>query len=84
MKRFGTAPSNSVTPEAVAESMLSLVEQEKYPGGSCLEVSSAGSRLLGVWDIAAPKAAGTMPTREALAMSYAPILQRLKDERAKL
>ena len=49
-----------------------------------MEVSSAGSRLLGVWDIAAPKAAGTMPTREALAMSYAPILQRLKDERAKL
>lgn len=84
MKRFGTTPANSITPEAVAESMLTLVEQEKYPGGTCLEVSSAGSRVLGVWDIPAPEAAGTMPTKEALETSYAPILKRMRDERAKL
>jgi hypothetical protein len=81
MKQFGTTAENSISPEKVAESMLQLVEKAEYPGGTCLEISSAGSRVLGIWDIAAPEAAGTAPSEAALTTGYKPILDLMRVER---
>lgn len=84
MKQFGTAPENSITPEAVADSMLDLIQGEQYPGGSCMEVSGSGTRILGTYNIAPPQAAGTHVAEEVLQKNYAPILAMMKKERALL
>jgi hypothetical protein len=84
MAQFGTTASNSISPEAVADSMLSLVEEAKYPGGTCLEIATTGSRVLGIWNIAEPEAAGTQPSKEQIQMALGPILEKCRKERSRL
>jgi hypothetical protein len=84
MAQFGTEASNSITPDAVAASMITLIEDAKYPGGSCMEVAGSGTRILEIWDIPAPTAPGTGVSEEVLLRNYAPVLAKMKEERAKL
>lgn len=80
MKQFGTTAENSITPEAVAVGMKNLVEEGRYPGGSCMEISSAGTRLLGTWNIAAPAALGTSVSAAILERNYRPIMATMAKE----
>jgi len=66
MEQFGYSTQNSITPYQVAESMLSLVTEGKYPGGTCLERNVRGTRVLGTWNIEAPIVAGTDVPKGAL------------------
>ncbi|KAM3514819.1 hypothetical protein MY11210_001543 [Beauveria gryllotalpidicola] len=43
-----------VTPQEVAEAMLSLVESEEHAGGTILEVGAAYTRTVSVWDDPGP------------------------------
>ena len=73
-----------LSPDEVAESMMSLVEDSKYGGGTCLEITAMdGTRVIPAFNIDPPtmiKRAGAMP-RDATHRLYAPTIQRLKGER---
>jgi hypothetical protein len=84
MKQFGYSLENSVTPETVAARMVDLVTSAQYAGGSCLEVSAGGSRLLGTWDVPAPDGNGTTIDSTVLEENYKPILAKLERERVAL
>jgi len=61
--------------------MADLIEDGKYGGGASLEISSAGTRLLGTWNISEPKTTGTGDVREFGDKNYAPIIELLRRER---
>ncbi|KAK4941409.1 hypothetical protein LTR10_018678 [Elasticomyces elasticus] len=82
MKQFGYSLENSVTAETVANNMNDLVTKAQYAGGTCLEVSAGGSRLLGIWNIPEPSGQGTGIDADVLQENYKPILTKLQSERA--
>lgn len=55
MRQFGYDERAAVTPEFVAEKMVDLVAKGEYGGGTCLEVSAAGVKVLGTWNIPKPE-----------------------------
>lgn len=81
MAQYGYSKENSVSPETVAARMVDLVTSAQYPGGSCLEVAAAGSRSLGVWNIAAPSSNGTSVDPAVREANYKPIMEKLNSER---
>jgi hypothetical protein len=81
MKQYGYTMENTITADTVAASMLDLVQGAKYEGGSCMEVSSSGTRLLGTWNIPEPPAEGTSIPKEVIELNYKPVQAILKAER---
>ena len=81
MKQFGYTVENSITADDVANAMVELVTDGKYEGGTCLETTTQGSRVLGTWNIPPPASHGTQVPQEAIERNYAPILAVLKKER---
>jgi hypothetical protein len=81
MEQFGYSIKNSITPQQVAESMLSLVTEGKYGGGTCLECNVRGTRVLGTWNIEAPVTAGTEVPKGALEKNHAPMREIIERER---
>jgi hypothetical protein len=81
MKQFGYSLENSVTPEAVADGMVDLVTNGKNGGGSCLEIATGESRLLGTWDIPASGGIGSTIDPAALEENYKPILAKIQADR---
>jgi hypothetical protein len=81
MKQFGFTEENCIMPEAVAEAMIDLVSDEKYVGGTCLEIAVGGTRTLGTWNIEPPSGYGTQVPKEVIEANYAPILAKLQQER---
>jgi hypothetical protein len=64
MAQFGYDPDYTITPQRVAEDMYELITNGKYPGGTCLENSLGGTRVLGTWNIEPPKGQGTTAPKE--------------------
>jgi len=56
MAEFKYDAVHAITPAAVADSMIDLVEQGGYPGGTVLEVTAAGRRVIPAWNIDPPAA----------------------------
>jgi hypothetical protein len=81
MKQYGYTMQNTITADDVANSMIDLVEDGKYEGGSCMEIASSGRRLLGTWDIPAPPAEGTSVSKDVLELNYRPARDIIKAER---
>jgi len=81
MKQFGYDPATAVTPEKVADTMIELVTNGQYAGGTCLEVSVSGSRSLGIWNIEPPKSSGTRVPQEVIDENYAPMISLMNKER---
>ena len=82
VSQFGVTDSNAQTPEHVAQLMLSLVTDEKYPGGTMLETTVAGERVLGIWNIEKPSSTERFAvTGEGLEINFEPIRRILKEER---
>ena len=73
---------NTISPEDVATHMIDLVTDGKYGGGTCLETSVSGSRVLGTWNIQAPASQGTRVPEAVIEANYAPILAIMKKERS--
>ncbi|GLA02071.1 hypothetical protein AnigIFM60653_001366 [Aspergillus niger] len=76
-----------VPAEEVAEYMLELIQQGKYPGGSVVEITSSGSdgrRIIPPWNVSPPKVyAGA--DKEMLGNFIEPVRAALKkDRKAKL
>ena len=83
MKLFGYDPATAVTPGAVADVMAELVVSGKYVGGTCVEVSSGGTRTLGTWNISAPESGGTSLPQDGLDQSYAPLIALMQKDRGR-
>ena len=61
--------------------MVSLVTEGKYGGGTCLENSVNGTRVLGTWNVEAPAGTGTTVPKEILDRNYAPMIEIMRRER---
>jgi len=75
---------NTITAEAVAKTMIELVIDGKYGGGTTLECAASGSRSLGTWNIEPPDLIGTSVPAEVLERNWAPIKEQLAKERSRL
>lgn len=83
MKQFAYNPATAVSPKAVAEAMLDLVTNGQYKGGACLEVSLAGTRSLGTWNLEPPQSTGTSLPQSAIDLSQAPLIAIMDRERGR-
>jgi hypothetical protein len=81
MKQFGYTAEASITPDDVAKAMVELVTDGKYEGGTCVETTTNGIRILGVWNIDPPHYEGTAVPKEMIENNQAPIKALLKKER---
>lgn len=81
MKQYGYTLENTISADDVAASMIDLVQDGQYEGGSCMEIASTGRRLLGVWGVPAPPAEGTSVSKDVLELNYKPARDLLKSER---
>jgi len=81
MKQYGYTPETAVEPIAVANAMLDLCTQGRYPGGACLEVSLGGTRQLGTWNIPEPASAGTTVAKEVIDNMLGPVKKIMDGER---
>lgn len=89
-ERFGINDDLAITPETAAEAIHDVVESAEYPGGTILEVSRDGTRVIPEWLIQPPGMVdGKMPKGtdvppEMIAQAMKPILDRTAAERGKL
>ncbi|CAG8976906.1 hypothetical protein HYALB_00003517 [Hymenoscyphus albidus] len=81
LEQYSYKPEYALTPERVAEDMLELVVDGKYPGGTCLESSLGGTRTMGTWNIPEPEGYGTAIPTEFLEKNYKPMIEMMKKER---
>ncbi|EXJ76277.1 uncharacterized protein A1O5_00785 [Cladophialophora psammophila CBS 110553] len=51
-ERFGITDEISITPSEVANALFETVKSAKYPGGTIMEVSKLGTRVIPEWHIA--------------------------------
>jgi hypothetical protein len=81
MKQFGYDPEHTITPKRVAEDMYELIINGKYGGGTCLENSISGTRVLGTWNIPPPQSAGTSVPENVKDLKNAPMIAVMKKEK---
>ncbi|KAJ5559799.1 NAD(P)-binding protein [Penicillium frequentans] len=85
--RFGYQDSIAISARSVAEAELNLIENGSYQGGTVYEISTAGERTIGTWNISPPGPSsesplvGTVIPQEALDRAYEPIWSVLARER---
>ncbi|RDW94818.1 NAD(P)-binding Rossmann-fold containing protein-14 [Coleophoma crateriformis] len=84
MEQFGYTMASSITAEDVAKAMADAITDGKVLGGLSMSVSTSGTRLLGTWNIEAPKEDGTSVPKEVIERNYAPIITTMKKERSRL
>ncbi|KAI9719761.1 MAG: hypothetical protein M1812_003249 [Candelaria pacifica] len=79
---FRDMPSN--TPEEVAKAMADLVQDGQYDGGTVLEITVAGTRVIPLWNIDPPASGGSSgrgAPQEMMQKAVAPIVDKMKRER---
>ncbi|KAF7557156.1 hypothetical protein G7Z17_g939 [Cylindrodendrum hubeiense] len=89
-KRFGINDDVAITAETTAEAIHEAIESADYPGGTILEVSRDGTRVIPEWFIQPPGMVdgkmqkGTDVPPEMIAKALKPILDRTAAERGQL
>ncbi|KAM5346073.1 hypothetical protein ACJ41O_009078 [Fusarium nematophilum] len=89
-ERFGVNTAVAITSDEVAEAIGEAVESEEYPGGTILEVSKEGTRVIPEWNIKPPgmidgqMGKGTTVPPEVIAKALGPILARTTAEKGQL
>lgn len=79
--QYGYTAENTISAEDVARAMIELCVQGRYRGGTCLETSKGGNRVLGTWNIPEPVSEGTSVPREVIERNQRPILEIFERER---
>ncbi|KAK7883477.1 hypothetical protein LTR67_011227 [Exophiala xenobiotica] len=86
-RRFGITDDISVTARDVASVITETIESSEYPGGTIMEISKLGTRVIPEWritptgEIDGKMAAGTDAPPEAIQRALAPILAITAKER---
>jgi hypothetical protein len=89
-ERFSITDDVAITADAVATAMAELVESDKYPGGTILEISKLGTRVIPEWHIDPPgmvdgkMAKGTDVSPEAIQKAMGPIFAVTANEKGAL
>jgi hypothetical protein len=89
-QRFGIIEDISITPEVVAKTIREGIESPEYPGGTILEVSKLGTRVVPEWFIQPPGMVdGKMPEgtdvpEHMIVKSLEPIMSVTERERGKM
>lgn len=82
MVQFGLDNAETVTALQVGDAILSLVQDGRYGGGTVLEITAYGNRVIPEWNISPPptKLTGIM-SQEDIGRNLGPIRERLQRER---
>ncbi|KIW77994.1 hypothetical protein Z517_07827 [Fonsecaea pedrosoi CBS 271.37] len=86
-ERFGITDQVSITADQVAKVVLDTVKSAKYPGGTIVEVSMLGTRVIPEWNIAPPggvegeTAEGSATPEDAVQRVIGSILQVTEKEK---
>jgi hypothetical protein len=59
MSQFSIQDDEALSPDDVAKGMLDLVQKGEYGGGTVLEISMAGTRVIPEWNCDPPSMKGT-------------------------
>lgn len=73
MARFGISDDISIPTETVADVMLDLIQQGKYPGGTVLELRRAGARVIKEWENETPEELKAELPKEFIEHNIAPL-----------
>ncbi|KAJ5629472.1 NAD(P)-binding protein [Penicillium herquei] len=85
MEQFNIDDAEFVTAVQVGEAMIKLVEDGQYKGGTVLEITASGTRVIPEWNISPPPTRFTgLVSQAAVDRNLAPIRARLKRERRSL
>lgn len=89
-ERFGINNQVSITADEVAKVLFDTVQSAKYPGGTIMEVSMFGTRVIPEWHIAPPgevegeTAEGSTTPADAIQRVIGSILQVTEKEKGAL
>lgn len=82
MVQFGLDKSETVTPADVGEAIVSLVEDGQYGGGTVMETTAYGSRVIPEWNVSpTPSKLTGIMTQEDIDRNLAPMKEKLQKER---
>lgn len=81
LEQYSTENAKMLTPEEVADGMLSVIQDGKYGGGSLLELSPNERRTIPEWNISPPSAMYHTESPDMVARNLAPIKRTLDKER---
>lgn len=81
MKQWGYDEKRTIQPEAVAQRMIELITDGQYMGGSCMEITVAGIRVLGEWNIAPSIYSSSQRPPDVLANMHAPVRALMEKEK---
>ncbi|KAJ5713997.1 NAD(P)-binding protein [Penicillium malachiteum] len=85
MEQFSIDDAETVTAAQVGKAMITLVEDGQYKGGTVLEITAFGTRVIPEWNISPPPTKFTgIVSQTAIDRNLAPIRARLKKERRAL
>lgn len=83
MIQFGLQNSEKVTAAEVGKEILSLVEEGKYGGGTLLEITAYGTRVIPNWNISPPPSKLTgISDPESVQRNLGPVKAKLAGERS--
>lgn len=82
MVQFALDKSETVTPTDVGEAIVSLVEDGQYGGGTVMEITAYGIRVIPEWNVSPPPSKLTgIISQEDIDRNLAPIKEKLQKER---
>ncbi|KAF1815478.1 NAD(P)-binding protein [Eremomyces bilateralis CBS 781.70] len=73
MKQFGISDKLSLTPEYIADTMMDIIQQGRYPGGTVLEVRLEGTRVIHEWNNPVPESLKAEIPKEFIEHNIAPM-----------
>lgn len=82
MVQFSIDAVDHVSPADVGTAIASLVEESQYTGGTVLEITARGTRVISLWNVSPPPGShNALSSEEGIKRSLAPIKAILAKER---
>lgn len=82
-QQYSVERGHLLRPEEVADAMLNLVQEAKYGGGTVMEITSAGRRVIPEWNVSPSVEANVNMSDDAFARALEPVNRALAPERSR-